>query len=139
MSKLFLIPLFAVILLSGCTTQYPTTTTSSITSSQITSVTSSSQTANTVTTSQASQASQASVTIQNFAFSPETTTIKVGGSITWTNKDSAPHTITSDNGTQLNSQRLSQSQSYSHTFNQKGTYNYHCSVHPGMKGTIIVE
>ena len=79
------------------------------------------------------------VDIQNFSFSPSTLTINVGDTVIWTNQDSISHTITSDSGTELNSLQLSNGQTYSHTFNTAGTYNYHCSVHPTMKGTIVVE
>jgi len=80
-----------------------------------------------------------SIEITGFAFSPSTLTIQAGDSVTWTNKDSAPHTITSDSGTELNSQQFSNGNSYSHTFNTKGTYAYHCKLHSSMKGNIIVE
>jgi plastocyanin len=83
-------------------------------------------------------AKTATVTIQNFAFAPANLTVKVGTKVTWTNHDSAPHTVTSDTGTTLNSAQLSNGESYSHTFTQPGTYNYHCTVHPNMKATITV-
>ena len=79
------------------------------------------------------------VHIKNMAFSPATLTIKVGDTITWTNQDSASHTVTSDSGTELNSATLVNTQTYSHTFNTAGTFPYHCSIHPGMKATIIVQ
>ena len=83
--------------------------------------------------------SGSSVSINNFAFSPETIKIKQGGSLTWTNNDNAPHTVTSDSGNELSSSTLDKGMSYSHTFAQKGTFAYHCSFHSGMKGTVIVE
>lgn len=78
------------------------------------------------------------VSIQNFAFSPTTLTIKVGDKVTWTNKDSAGHSATADDGS-FDTGVLSQGQSGSVTFSKAGTYTYHCSVHPMMKGTIIVK
>lgn len=80
----------------------------------------------------------AAVTIQNFAFSPATLTIKSGTTVTWTNMDSAPHTVTSDSGA-FSSPQLSNGGSFSFTFNTAGTYSYHCSNHPYMKGTITVQ
>lgn len=80
-----------------------------------------------------------SVSISGFEFSPSTKTIKVGDAITWTNMDSVRHTVTSDSGSELDSPLFGQGQSYSHTFNTVGTYTYHCTPHPNMKGTIIVE
>ena len=79
------------------------------------------------------------IEIKGFAFSPDTLTINVGDTVTWTNMDSAKHTITSDSGSELDSELLSKNQIYSHTFNTKGTYDYHCSVHTSMTGNIIVE
>ena len=79
------------------------------------------------------------IEISNFAFSPTTLTINKGDTIIWTNKDSASHTVTSDSGTELSSGTLSNGQTYSHTFSNSGTYNYHCNFHGMMKGTIIVK
>jgi amicyanin len=79
------------------------------------------------------------IDIANFAFSPKTLTIHTGDTITWTNKDSAPHTVTSDSGSELDSPTLNTNQIYTHTFSTAGTYDYHCTVHPMMKATIIVE
>jgi plastocyanin len=79
------------------------------------------------------------IEINNFAFSPSTLTIKVGDSVVWTNKDNAAHTVTSDSGREMNSLSLSNGEIYSHTFENSGTYNYHCSFHTMMKGNIIVR
>jgi len=79
------------------------------------------------------------VKISNFAFSPSTITIKKGDTVKWTNLDSVRHTVTSNSGSELNSELLSKTESYSRTFNQAGTYNYHCTPHPSMKAKIIVE
>lgn len=78
------------------------------------------------------------IEISGFAFNPSTLTIKVGDSVTWTNGDSATHTIISDSGTELGSQPTSSGGIYSHTFNTAGTYDYHCSIHTSMKGKVIV-
>jgi|SRR3989344_6951606 len=78
------------------------------------------------------------INIANFAFSPSTLTIKSGDSVTWTNKDSSAHTVTSDSGNELDSERISNGQIYTHVFAQPGTYSYHCTPHPGMKATIVV-
>ena len=67
------------------------------------------------------------VEIINFAFTPLTLTIKKGD------------TVTSDTGNELDSSLFSQGQTYSHTFNEPGIYNYHCTPHPYMKAKIIVE
>ncbi len=80
-----------------------------------------------------------SVSISNFAFSQKEITVKAGTTVTWTNNDSAPHTVTSDSGSELSSASLAKGQSYSHTFTQPGTYAYHCSVHPQMAGKVAVQ
>lgn len=87
----------------------------------------------------ASQIGQNNIEIKNYVFSPSSLTIKIGDTITWTNNDGVSHTITSDSGSELDSQTISDGQTYSHTFNSAGTFNYHCSIHTGMKGRIIVE
>ena len=83
--------------------------------------------------------SENSVNINNFQFSPSTLTIKAGEKVAWTNKESALHTIKSDSGSEMSSEQLLQGESYEHIFANLGTYAYHCSIHPGMKGTIIVQ
>lgn len=85
------------------------------------------------------QPQTAKVTIKSYSFNPSTVTINVGTTVNWTNEDSVTHTITSDSGNELNSGQISAGQSYSHTFNQAGTYNYHCSIHYSMSGKVIVE
>ena len=78
------------------------------------------------------------VAIQNFAFSPQTLTVALGTTVVWTQKDSAPHTVTSDTGAWTASAMLSPGQTFSHTFTTAGTYAYHCAVHPHMTATIVV-
>ncbi len=70
-------------------------------------------------------------------------TIAVGTTVTWINQDSAPHTTTSGqdgtfDGAGWNSSSLSKGQSFSHTFNQVGTFAYTCNIHPRLSGTITV-
>ena len=78
-----------------------------------------------------------SVTIKDFAFSPASLEVAVGASVTWTNEDSAPHTVTGDDG--IDSGNLAQGKSYSHAFKTAGTYAYRCSIHPSMTGTVTVK
>jgi plastocyanin len=81
------------------------------------------------------------ITIKNFAFSPATLAVNTGTTVTWTNKDSAPHIVVSDTGAPqaFSSESLSDGASFIFTFTQAGTYPYHCSIHPSMKGTIMVQ
>jgi plastocyanin len=78
------------------------------------------------------------VSIQNMAFSPATMTVKVGDKVTWTNQDSVGHSATADDSS-FDTGVIEQGQSGSSTFAKAGTYTYHCSVHPNMKATIIVQ
>ena len=82
--------------------------------------------------------SGATVSIENFTFVPASVTIKVGDTVTWTNNDTAAHTVAID---QLNvtSDSLEQGATYSFKFATAGTYNYHCGVHPSMTGTVVVK
>ena len=79
-----------------------------------------------------------SVTIQNFAFSPASLTVKKGTTVTWTNKDSTAHQPVADSGTGPQSPILQTGQSYSFTYNQTGTFKYHCAIHPEMTGSVTV-
>jgi plastocyanin len=76
-------------------------------------------------------------TIESFAFTPRTITIKKGDTIVWTNKDDASHTITSDTSGPV-SKTLRGGDTYAYTFTEVGTFPYHCSFHPAMTGTVIV-
>jgi plastocyanin len=82
-----------------------------------------------------------SVMIKGFAFSPDTLTVKPGTTVTWTNGDGTSHTVASDAGAPVafSSDPIANGASYTFTFSQPGTYTYHCSIHPSMKGTIIVQ
>ena len=80
----------------------------------------------------------AAVEIADFAFSPEELTVDAGTAVTWTNADGPPHTATADDGS-FDSGRLEPGDSYSETFDEPGTYAYHCEIHPRMTGTIVVE
>jgi plastocyanin len=79
------------------------------------------------------------VSIEHFAFSPRTLVIAAGTTVVWTNRDMAPHTVTSDSGAWASSARLGAGQSFSLTFSTPGTYTYHCAVHPFMTATVIVR
>jgi amicyanin len=80
-----------------------------------------------------------SVTINNFAYGPATITVKVGNTVTWTNGDQAPHTVTSQNpGGPLRSATMNKGQTYKYTFTKTGRYAYLCTLHPFMTGTVVV-
>jgi plastocyanin len=75
------------------------------------------------------------VNIQGSQFSPTEITIKKGDTVTWINKDSVGHTVI---GATFQSSLLDTGQSFKQTFNEVGTFEYHCSVHPSMVGKVIV-
>ena len=78
------------------------------------------------------------VMIKDFAYAPKTITIKVGDTVTWENQDSMAHTATADDES-FDTGLLAKGEKGSVTFDKAGTYAYHCTPHPQMKGTIIVE
>lgn len=80
---------------------------------------------------------KASVSLANKAFSPRSVTISVGGTVTWTNHDGMPHTVTSTSGA-FRSPILNQGGTYEQTFTKAGTYPYICTLHSGMSGTVVV-
>ena len=82
--------------------------------------------------------SSAEVEISGFAFKPDTVTVAAGGTVTWTNRDSASHNIVSDSGL-FKSDSFGLNGTFSYTFKEKGTFTYHCGIHSSMKGTVIVE
>ncbi|WP_162890203.1 plastocyanin/azurin family copper-binding protein [Streptomyces olivoreticuli] len=75
------------------------------------------------------------VSINNFSFNPQVLNILPGDVVTWANNDNVVHTTTSDTGV-WDSGELRPGQSFQFGFSQGGMYNYHCNVHPAMKGTI---
>jgi amicyanin len=80
--------------------------------------------------------SSATVSIQGYAFQPQSVTIQKGGTVTWTNQDSVVHDVKFSDG---DSPDLKKGGTYSKTFDKAGTYDYICNIHPTMKGTVIVK
>jgi len=77
------------------------------------------------------------VAIQNFAFSPATTTVKAGTTVTWTNRDQDAHTVTASKGP-FRSKTLNPGDTFSFTFTTAGTFEYLCTIHPFMTATVVV-
>jgi len=73
------------------------------------------------------------------AFTPQNFQVSVGGTVTWVNKDTTGHTVTSNVTGQFGSPLLTTGEAWSHTFTQPGTYYYHCTPHPQMWGVIVVS
>jgi plastocyanin len=83
-------------------------------------------------------AANAEVKIDNFSFGPETLTVAVGTTVTWTNRDDIPHTVVSTDGV-FKSKVRDTDEKFSYTFVKPGTYAYYCSVHPKMTGKVVVQ
>ncbi|WP_371872480.1 cupredoxin domain-containing protein [Mycobacterium paragordonae] len=77
------------------------------------------------------------VSIDNFAFAPATLTVRAGGTVTWTNRDEEPHTVAASDGS-FHSPGMGTGATFSRTFATPGTFEYVCSIHPMMRGTVVV-
>ena len=77
------------------------------------------------------------VSIDNFAFSPATLTVRAGSTVTWTNRDEEPHTVVANDGS-FHSPGMGSQATFSFTFSKAGTYDYVCSIHPFMRATVVV-
>jgi amicyanin len=84
-----------------------------------------------------SSVSDNTIRIKNLAFDPASITVKMGSTVRWVNQDSVPHRILFADG--ADSTVLAGSQSWSRKFDQDGTYDYACTIHPTMQGIVIVE
>ena len=85
--------------------------------------------------------STGTINIRNMMFTPSQITVAKGGTVTWTNNDSTTHTVEADlsNNDGPASGDIPPGGSYSFTFNKTGSFQYHCSIHPSMRGTIVVK
>jgi plastocyanin len=80
-----------------------------------------------------------SVTMEGTAFNPAEITIKAGDTVTWTNEDSFGHDVTGDDFKSGDAGGIGNGDTFEHTFDQAGTFDYVCTVHPGMEGSVKVE
>jgi len=79
----------------------------------------------------------AAVKVDNFSFDPKVLTVPVGTTVTWTNRDDVPHNVVSTEQ-KFKSKTLDTDESFSMNFDQPGTYEYFCSIHPKMTATVKV-
>jgi plastocyanin len=88
-----------------------------------------------------SQPSSGTINIKNMMFTPPQITVAKGGSVTWTNNDTTTHTVVDDlsNVGGPASGDIAPGGTYSFTFSKTGSFQYHCSIHPSMRGTIVVK
>ena len=77
------------------------------------------------------------ITIKSFKYGPKDITVTAGTTVTWVNKDNEPHTVVDKSG-KFRSSALDTDDSYTHTFNDPGTYQFFCTLHPQMTGTVTV-
>jgi plastocyanin len=83
-------------------------------------------------------ATASAVKIDNFSFGPQTITVPVGATVTWTNADDIPHTAVSTDGV-FKSKVIDTDEKFSYTFTKAGTYAYYCTIHPKMTGQVVVQ
>ena len=123
-----------IIAMSSGSSDKSKTSTKSTTSSA--SSTSTNQTS--ASTSDATAATE--VSIENYMFSPASIKVKVGDTVTWTNKDSVHHNVTADTASAdaPNGPLIGKGETYKFTFKKAGTYTFHCGPHPYMHGTVVV-
>ena len=81
----------------------------------------------------------AEVSMEGIAFQPAEVTVSVGDTVTWTNNDSVGHDVTADSFSSGEPGDMGSGDTFDHTFQEAGTFDYVCSVHPGMEGTVVVE
>lgn len=80
------------------------------------------------------------VVMRNIAFNPQTIHVRVGQTVTWVNRDDAPHNITYASGPRfVSSETFKNGESFTLKLTHPGTIHYICTIHPGMKGTIVVS
>ena len=83
----------------------------------------------------------AEVDIPDITFEPKSLTVKAGATVTWTNSDDIPHTVTKDGGPgpDFDSGNLDPGDTFEQTFDAAGTIDYVCQIHPGQEGSVTVE
>jgi amicyanin len=79
------------------------------------------------------------VSMADIKFDPAEITINAGDTVTWTNNDSVGHDVTGDDFKSGDAGGMQNGDTFEHTFNEAGTFDYVCTVHPGMEGTVVVE
>nr|WP_051385407.1 cupredoxin family copper-binding protein [Actinokineospora inagensis] len=78
------------------------------------------------------------VAVKDFAFAPALVSVKVGTTVTWTNSDTEPHTVTSSGAGPLKSPTMNTGDTFRYTFTTAGRFDYLCTIHPFMTATVEV-
>lgn len=81
----------------------------------------------------------AEVKMQDIKFNPGTVTVSKGDTVTWVNEDSVGHDVTGDSFKSGDPGGLQNGDTFKFTFKKAGTFDYVCTVHPGMEGTVEVK
>ncbi|WP_156737930.1 cupredoxin domain-containing protein [Mycobacterium scrofulaceum] len=126
LTKLSAVALAAAVLLAGCSASRPAA--GSGTSMPMGSASASAP---------AAPVSGNQVNIDGFAFAPATLTVTAGTTVTWTNRDEEPHTVAASDGS-FHSPGMGTGATFTHTFTDAGTFDYVCSIHPMMHGSVVV-
>ena len=79
------------------------------------------------------------VSMEGTQFDPATITVSKGDTVTWTNNDTVPHDVTGDDFKSGDAGGMQNGDTFEHTFTKTGTFDYVCTVHPGMKGSVKVQ
>lgn len=129
--------LLSIFLTIGCTStkNTPTPTPTSTPTVATSPIEPTNTSATPVGTSQNTTQKTVGVNIAGFAFGPSSVQILVGDTVKWLNEDSVPHQV---HGSIFDSGLIRHGYTYSFTFTKPETYNYICSIHPYMQGTITV-
>jgi plastocyanin len=77
------------------------------------------------------------VDIKNMSYVPESVTVAAGDTVEWTNRMPMAHTVTADDDG-FDSGPIGSGQTFSQAFDAAATVAYHCEIHPGMTGTVVV-
>ena len=83
-------------------------------------------------------AADAAISIDNFVFTPDTLEIAAGTKVIWTNNDDIPHAVGAKD-LSWKSHAMDTGDTFDHTFEKPGTYDYFCTLHPHMQGKIVVK
>lgn len=83
-------------------------------------------------------ANEVTVEIRDFAFQPGNLEVRVGTTVTWVNRDTAPHDATADDGS-WKTGTLGQDEAVPVTFDRPGEFSYYCSIHPSMQARVLVR
>ena len=84
-------------------------------------------------------AGDAEVSMKDIKFAPDSVSVKAGDSVVWTNDDTVGHDVTGDNFKSGDPGAMQNGDTYANTFDKAGTFNYVCTVHPGMEGSVTVK